>query len=424
MVKDIISAGTVNPWWENPQSIDADFHIREIVGKPYYFDNPLKKDLKLDPGKTSILRGSRQVGKTTLLKEKIREAIQTQTIAPQHCLYLSCEAFEDFQELQEVVAAWITRQGNQRLLICLDEVTFVTKWQQALLWLLNVGLLRQTTTLITGSNARDLTKMAERFPGRHVTEVRVYPLCLADYPSVSCFKKYGPEELLRIYSEVGGFPHAVRDYCESAIVSDETYETYANWIFGDAHRFELRRDLLNHILFRIFDASSSQVTWQRLIEKSPVKSHETAAAYVEHLELAFLCHVLNCYDPDKEMSAPRKAKKIYFIDPLLYAVAGGYLRGMRNTFQWWRNVLQGEEMKGRIFEAIVVGHTARKEENLYYWYSANLKREADMLIKRGNNLDLYEIKLKDQSIPPALGRNVRVITPQNFSGNGPISPGP
>ena len=154
--------------------------------------------------------------------------------------------------------------------------------------------------------------------------MNLYPLSFSDYKIVPFLKKYNHKQLLDIYLLVGGFPHAIRDYYENGVVSDETFETYSNWIFGDAYRFKLSREILIHILFRIYDTLTSQVTYQRLVEKSPVRSHETAAEYVDHLELAFLCTLLNCYDPAKDISSPRKAKKLYFIDPLLYQIAGGF----------------------------------------------------------------------------------------------------
>lgn len=198
-------------------------------------------------------------------------------------------------------------------------------------------------------------------------------------------------------------------------MTDATYETYANWIFGDAHQFQLTRETLIHILFRIFDTVTSQVTWQRLLEKTPIKSHVTCSAYVEHLELSYLCQVLQCYDTDKQMGSSKKSKKIYFIDPLLYALVGGYLRGIRNVYQWWASELASPEFRGNIFEAVVASHAARIAQPLYYWYSANLKREADLLVTCGDDLTLYDVKSQSEAIKPVLGRRVTVITPQIFT---------
>lgn len=411
---DLITLKIMNPWWSDSAKIQEDPHLKNVLGRPFYFDNPIKNRISLAPGRTYILRGSRQVGKTTLLKEKIFEAIQVGGIEPRRCLYLSCEALEGFKELQQLLTGWIRSLKEGPLILCLDEITFVPEWQRALLWLINAGLLRGATTMITGSNARDLKKSAERFPGRHVIELRVFPLSVFDYEKVGALRPLSPSDRLELYFKIGGFPHAIRDFCEKGGVSDETYETYANWIFGDAHRFALNRETLNHMLFRIYETQGSQVTWQRLVEKSPVKSHETAAAYVEHLEQAFLCFVLPCYDPEKRMAAPRKAKKIYYLDPLLWAVTGGFLAGIRNTYVWWEKMAEDKDLRGKLFEATVVNTFKRTKEWLYYWYSPNSRGEVDLLIKHADDFSLYEIKSAPTTIRPVLGRDVSVITPELF----------
>ena len=404
----------LNPWWEDPKAIDSDEHIIQVRNKPYYFNNPVREKLTLERGRGYILRGCRQIGKTTILKEKIKEAIEVKEINAKRCLFLSCESFGNYEKLQDTIVDWLDPKKAEHTVICLDEITFVEEWQRCVLWLYNSALLKDSSLFITGSDTRDLKKMAERFPGRNVKEVNLYPLNVNDYSMLDCFKGRTRAELLEIYMKVGGFPHAIRDYYEFGQVIDETYETYSNWIFGDAHRFSLSKEILTHILFRIFDTLSTQVTWQRVIEKTPVKSHETASAYVEHLELAFLCKVLNCYEVEKKMAAPRKAKKIYFIDPLIYVVAGGYLRGFRNSFKWWAEFLNQKENRGNVFESIVINHLARIHDSIYYWYSSNLKREVDVLLKRGSEIELYDIKTRPQIIKPALGLPVKVITPDNF----------
>lgn len=404
----------LNPWWSDPSAIDADPHIRAVAGKPFYFDNPLKHELGFDKGQRWILRGARQVGKTTLIKEVLAQALKQGRVDAANGIFITCENIEHYDELQEMLVELLRARKGRSVLLCLDEITFVPEWQRVILWLINAGMLADAMLLISGSNARDLKESGERFPGRSVNERSLFPLSLTDYRSIPCFRTLSREALLETYLAVGGFPHAVRDFSEGGAVSDETCATYANWIFGDAYRFGLTRDVLLHILFRIYDTVGTQVTYQRLIEKSPVKSHETAAAYVEHLESAFLCHLLGCYDPDKDMAAPRKAKKCYFIDPLLYQVAGGYLRDLRNVSTWWRGMLGDDAFRGRIFESVVVSHMVRRHARTYYWYSSNTKQEVDVVVRQGDETRLFEVKMKPQQLKPIMGKPVSLITPATF----------
>jgi hypothetical protein len=412
---ELSSLEILNPWWKNPAAVESDPHILAISGKPYYFDNPIKNNLPFEQGRTYVLRGPRQVGKTTLIKEMILRAITQSVLEAKHILFLTCENFEHHSELQKLLETWLAQHQGAHLLLCLDEITFVKEWQRALLWLLNSGLLAHATTFLSGSNARDLKETGERFPGRRVREQKLFPLTLHDYRALPMFSSSSREELLNTFVHVGGFPHALRDYSETGHVTDETYETYANWIFGDAYRFGLTREILLHLLVRIAETLCSRVTYQRLVDKSPVRSHETAASYVDHLESAFLCHMLSCYDPDKDMAAPRKAKKFYFVDPLLYQVALGYLQGIRNVSTWWHEKLDDGEWFGKIFESIAVAQYACTDDRVYFWYSSNTGREADILIRSGGDTRIIEVKSKAQDVKPILGKPVEVITPQNIS---------
>lgn len=414
---DVDSLKILNPWWQNPEEIRSDEHL-SVRSQPYYFDHPVKAQIELKPGTTIVLRGPRQVGKTTLMKEKIEEALAAKTFDPGNCIFISCESFSGFERLQEFLTAVLKERVGQDVLLCLDEVTFVKEWQRAVLWLSNAGLLKHVATLISGSDAHDLKLSAERFPGRNVRELRIYPYSCFDYARIPFLKDLTPLERLQTYLKVGGFPRALADYCLHGFVRDETYETYLNWVLGDAHRYDLSRELMGHILHRIFETAGTQVTWTRLIEKTPVKSFETALSYVEHLDLAFLTHVVACYDPDKDLPAPRKARKVYFVDPLLYAIAGGYLQGIRRVHEWWEEKLCEDSLRGRIFESAVLDGFCRRWERVYFWYSANVKREVDVLIREREETTVFEVKTRPADVKPVLGKKVHVITPEEFAKSG------
>ena len=90
------------------------------------------------------------------------------------------------------------------------------------------------------------------------------------------------------------------------------------------------------------------------------------------------------------------------------------MRGIRNTSLWWKEMLLNNEMKGKIFESIVVNEFVRKNDRVYYWYSSTLKKEVDVLIRDKNGKTLYEVKNRSQKVKPVFGQEVKVITPKNF----------
>jgi predicted AAA+ superfamily ATPase len=105
---------------------------------------------------------------------------------------------------------------------------------------------------------------------------------------------------------------------------------------------------------------------------------------------------------------------MYFIDPLLYQIAGGFLHGVRNTFTWWKKEIEDPVTQGKLFESIVINHMKLMHEQLYFWYSANTQKEVDILIPEGDTLRLYEIKKSIEYIPQVMGKDVTVITPETF----------
>ncbi len=404
-----------NLWWNDPHWQDSDPHFSLIQGQPYYYRNPLVQNLEFKPEQIHILRGPRQVGKTTLIKEWIDRLVTDEKTEPENILFLSCEGMASFGELQEVLINWISEKRKYQNYVFLDEVTFVMEWQRAILTCSNLGLFRNTTVVITGSNARDLKESKERLPGRRGAgkDIQLYPLMPVQYQKLSCFQKYNIEDLVEIYFKVGGFPHAIRDFVTIGRISEETFRTYRNWIIGDAAHYELSEEILKHILFRIYETATSRVTWSKLIENTTVKSHETALHYIEHLQDAHLCELLYCYDPQKNGPAIHKARKVYFIDPLLYYLSYAWKNNLTPIWEWIQ-MEAFQKARSQLLESVFVIQSKIKcrEQNIntYFWYSTKTKQEVDLLVRSRKELSLYEIKWGGGNEFNALSHKVSILS--------------
>jgi len=403
-----------NPWWLDVSAIERDQHLLEIENRSYRFVPAILDDISFLPGDIHIIRGPRQVGKTTAIKLVIKKLLSKGT-PPDAITYISCETFESFKELQSMLIDRL-KEKREHVYLFLDEVSFVHSWQRALLGVSNMGLLKNAAVVLTGSNARDLKESGERLPGRRGKgrDLKLYPLGLPELMMLPCFAGKTPMEMLDIYMLVGGFPHAIADLVEYGAVMDSTYETYRNWIVGDAQRYELRQETLKQILYRVSETLSSRVTWPVLIENSPIKSHETALHYVEHLQDAFLCKVNHCYDPEKHGPAFNKARKLYFNDPLLYAVAMTWRDGIPNIYEYMKEKLKDPVFKGKLFESVVINHLSRSSENVNFWYSTKQHKEVDVLIPDGEKMKLFEVKSQVEAPLEALGQEVDIIYPESF----------
>lgn len=404
-----------NPWWDDPSAIKRDQHLLEIEGKPYRHEPSVINQMSLERGDINTIRGPRQVGKTTTLKLMIEKLLSEGT-RPSSIIYLSCESLESHKELNDILVECLEKKKKEHTLLLLDEISFVSAWQRSILNLANMGLLLNATVILTGSNARDLKESGERLPGRRGKgkDYKLYPLSIVELSKLESFKDKNLDEILDIYMLVGGFPRAITDFVTLGGIQDSTYETYRNWIVGDAQRYELRQETLKQILFRIAQTMSSRVTWPVLIENSPVRSHETALQYVEHLQDAFLCVIHYCYNEKIKGPAFQKARKIFFIDPLLYAISITWRNGIPNIFEWMRRSMGEPDFKGKLFESIVVNHAARIFDNTYYWYSTKQKKEADLLIYDQQRTTLYDVKLQSAPSFVVMGQDVKIMDPQEF----------
>ena len=405
-----------NLWWQDAEALSSDQHIIAVEGKEYFFKNPLLDSFDFSTNAFHIVRGPRQVGKTTFIKFLIRDAILQAGFQPENVLFMSCEILPDYQQLFEVLSTWLREHSEKRKFVALDEISFVKEWQRAVLALFNQGLLSDTCLIVTGSNARDLKENSERFPGRRGQgkDISLYPLGPHEYAALPCFSNMDSEAVTSLYLRLGGFPHAIRDYVNHSYVSDETYRLYLNWIVGDAARYGLAEEILKRIMFRVSETIASRITWPDLIKNTAIRSHETALSYLEHLEDSFLCKIVHCYDPDKEGPAVRKARKVYFIDPLLWHLASSWERGSQNIWNQAEHLCSVADSRGKLLEAAYLSCAGRFRKPIYYWYSTKVKKEVDLLLRAQGEVELFDCKLSEAKSFTALGQRVKILSSNNL----------
>lgn len=68
-----------NPWWRKPDSILKDKYILALTKSKVRWEPRLKYKFDLNTDAVYALRGPRQVGKTTLLKDIIKHLIDSGT---------------------------------------------------------------------------------------------------------------------------------------------------------------------------------------------------------------------------------------------------------------------------------------------------------------------------------------------------------
>jgi predicted AAA+ superfamily ATPase len=59
------------------------------------------------------------------------------------------------------------------------------------------------------------------------------------------------KEDFKTYINTGGFPKVINDFFENNSLSEETLNTYTNYLYVDIERFNRSRLILNQLLFKI-----------------------------------------------------------------------------------------------------------------------------------------------------------------------------
>jgi len=156
-----------NPWWTNPAAIDSDISIKDWDSSKFKWRPRLGETIQWDVDVVYVLRGPRQVGKTTLSKLKIRELLRA-GIPPRTIFYWACDLVERPEKLVEIVEGYLafSKGATGRRFIFLDEISSVKDWQKGIKHLYDRGRLRGCTTVLTGSHSIDLRRASESLARR------------------------------------------------------------------------------------------------------------------------------------------------------------------------------------------------------------------------------------------------------------------
>lgn len=171
-----------NPWWDGlPQKPVAPF-------RRWAFD-PLYSRLQGGLAPAVVLRGPRQVGKTTLLEQLIEELLR-QGVEPRHILRVQFDELPSLLEIQEPIleiARWFSEniikatfnelaREKKVAYIFFDEVQNLPDWAPQLKHLVD---LNQVRVMVTGSSALRIEHGRDSLAGR-LTTLEMGPLLLRE----------------------------------------------------------------------------------------------------------------------------------------------------------------------------------------------------------------------------------------------------
>jgi predicted AAA+ superfamily ATPase len=338
----------INPWWFDPRWEERDRHIRQWEEEKVRWVPRWIWELSLEAPSLNFVYGPRQTGKTTGIKLLIRELLRSRP--PDSVAYLDLDILLSPAEMRrafEYVAGRAARRGVKTLYLFLDEVTSVRGWWRVVKYYIDAGLFHKAVVTATGSSTVGLVKTPERFPGRRGSgrDVVVRPLDLPTYLAVQSGQSAEPaviKELFEEYLETGGFPKSINRHPDAA-------EALLDSVVSETYRHGKSPQLLKDLAAAVVERVPSPLSYHSLAQEIGV-SHNTVREYLEFLSDIYMIGI--AYAAAGSKPQPRREKKIFFRDPLIY-----------RAFAHWTSKKINE---AALLEHVVQEHLYRKFGEVYY----------------------------------------------------------
>lgn len=330
----------------------------------------------LSSGQVVTITGPRRAGKSFIMRQMAKELLSS-GVQKEDVLMVN---FEDprytelslnlMEQVFMVYQEFVNPSGAPYLF--LDEVQEVLTWEK---WVRMMHELRKAKIVVSGSNAKLLSKeLGTLLTGRHL-DLTVFPLSFSEYLS---FNKIDVSDRLSVVSKQPQIKGALRTFLEwgafpEVVLSGQKKEILLNY-FEDIvnkdllRRFKIRKAQALRALVKFYLSNAATLSTFTSAGKSLSISSDTVEKFSGYLEDVYLVFFLRrfSYKVREQEKSPRK---VYSIDT-----------GLSNTVGF-----RFSENAGRLAENAVFLELKRRQSlnpalELFYWKDEH-HREVDFLIK-------------------------------------------
>lgn len=358
---------------------------------------------KIGQRKAIVLIGARQVGKSTLFDELVREMD-----AP--VLQLNCDDPMVRDTLESISTP------DLRLMVANYRVVMIDEAQRVE----NIGLTvkriidnyESVQVLLTGSSSLGLRdRINEPLTGRKF-EYEMYPVSTAEL-----YATYGlihTRQLLESRLIYGSYPDVLTHPADAKEILANLTDSY---LYKDILELDSVRkpELLRKLLVALALQTGSEVSYNELA--STVGSDaKTVERYIDLLEKCFVIFRLHGLSRNMRNEL-KKSKKIYFYDTgIRNAVINNFapVNLRSDTGGLWENFFIMERIKRNAYSGM--------RANYYFWRTSDQK-EIDFIEESDGEFSIYEMKWNPRNanarFPKAFldnypCRSAEVITPDNY----------
>ena len=288
----------------NHMVIQRDIYINKLVNR-------------MHNGMVKVITGMRRSGKSYLLFNLFADYLTHQGVDERHLIKVDLESLYNIElrdplRLLRHIDSLIT--DDKMHYVMLDEIQLVPQFEEVL----NTFLKRGNVDLyVTGSNARLLSKdVVTTFRGRG-DEVRVHPLCFAEYYS-DCHEM-PLDAALQSYMQYGGLPQT------KAMSTSSQKEEYLKQLFVNTYIIDVKErysltndeelDEIIDIIASSIGGMTNPLKLQRTFKsvKNSSISSITIKSYLDLLQDAFIIEKAIRYDIKRKKYINTPAK-YYFED--------------------------------------------------------------------------------------------------------------
>ncbi len=425
-----------NPWWSETGWPAGDRQLALLAGQPMRLPAEPVDAIDLTEPAIHVLRGPRQVGKTTDLKLLVARALNEGRDA-RSIVYLTLDLLEGqhHAELAETIvrAKTLVRRAGSSVVL-LDEVTGIPRWQTAVKAVWDDGTIGDDVVVCTGSSAIDLQKgAAERLPGRRGAgrDYLVLPQTFAAFaravdgsippsPRLTIADIRTPDgeaelrearlhapalkHALSLYLKFGGLPAAVAEAATGAVdPSEPVKRVLYDSLVKEVQRRGASIPAAHALLERVLRSLGSRTDWSRMARELDVPltnrrgatSHHTLRDYIELLAGGYFLFILYFWRAGSQTNSLSNEKKVFFADPLLHTIALDHAPGLNADIPALVEnavglaLYRGYEPPERLIESFI------SPDRLHAWRTARAG-EVDFVAGPRRELDVVEVKYQRQ----------------------------
>lgn len=341
---------TSSPWWVNGGWYKEDRDIINVLKSGIQMRHLGEYQVKYPS--VEIIRGPRQIGKTTEIKMIIK-GLTEKGMDPRSIGYFTCDIITKYKELFEILKSFsqhLKLNNIKNGVFFLDEITSIKDWQKAVKGFVDIGLGRGIHLVVTGSSSVELKRGYERMPGRRnggkdylFLPVDFSKFCRlanpgADIQRAELNKILDSEKDFELFKEgvsihagfykkclmdymrIGGFPRPISDFVKQGEISDETLLINQSVLFSEFEKYKKSINTLMQILGEVVKNISIPISFNTIMKNIELASAKTVKEYIEMLGFSYLGLIVPCVDISKRRIFSKKDKKIYLIDPVVFRV--------------------------------------------------------------------------------------------------------